>query len=208
MPELARTIVRNKWWIGPVDAWIISPELETIGHVAVNEYLGNNRREDGTLESQNYLLFLRDSIEGKFPGFGNIILSPEHPSQTTLDAFRTVEYGHQDYTVIILDTIAFENGGTLTIDLEVGNGKAHGQFHLLDVNAKLIFDPDHAHPTRPLLHRSIDVVWGDPGETIQITHRFERGQLFKLVALVATGWISDEMGSINAFQAKVSVEEK
>ena len=63
MPPLARTIVRNKRWRGPVDTWIISPELEAIGHVAVNEYLGNNRREDGTLESQNYHLFLVNSLK-------------------------------------------------------------------------------------------------------------------------------------------------
>lgn len=208
MPPLARTIISNKWWTGPVDAWIISPELEAIGHVAVNEYLERNRREDGTLESQSYLLSLKDSLVGKFPGFGNIILNRELPSQTTMDAFRTAEYGHQDYTVIILDATAFESGGMLIIDFEVGSGKAHGQFHLLDADTKLIFDPAHKYPTRPLFDRSIDTVWGDPGETMQITHRFERGQLFKLVALVATGWTSDEMGSINAFHAKITVEEK
>ena len=206
MLPLARTIVRNKWWTGPVDTWVISPGLEAMGHVAVNDYLGNNRREDGTLESENYLLFLADSLVGKLPGFGNISLNREHASQTILDAFRTAEYGHQDYTVIILDTTAFESGGVLIIDFEVGAGKAHGQFHLLDADTQLVFDPDHKYPTRPLFDRAINTVWGDPGETMQITHRFERGQFFKLVALVATGWISDEMGSINAFQAKISVE--
>ncbi|MCE2415618.1 hypothetical protein J4G07_16660 [Candidatus Poribacteria bacterium] len=43
---MAHTIIRNKWRRGPVDAWVISPELEAIGHVAVNDYLGNNRRKD------------------------------------------------------------------------------------------------------------------------------------------------------------------
>ena len=80
MPPLARTIISNKWWRGPVDTWIISPELEAIGHVAVNEYLGDNRREDGTLESQNYHLFLVNSLKGKLPGFGNTVLNPEQPS--------------------------------------------------------------------------------------------------------------------------------
>jgi len=35
-----------------------------------------------------------------------------------------------------------------------------------------------------------------------MTHRFECGQIFKLVAL---GWASNEKGSLNAFHAKVSV---
>ena len=202
MPPLARTIVRNKWWRGPVDTWIISPELEAIGHVAVNEYLGDNRREDGTLESQNYHLFLVNSLKGKLPGFGNTVLNPEQPSQTILDAFRAAEYGHQDYTVTVIDATAFENGGTLIINLEVGNGKSGGVFHLLGADCKLIFDPDHKYPTRPLFERAIDTVWGDPDEIVQMTHHFERGQFFKLVA---TAWTS-EKGSVNAFRAKISVE--
>ena len=89
----------------PVDTWVISPELEAIGHVAVNEYLDNNRREDGTLESENYLLFLTGSLEAKLPGFGNTVLTPEQPTATRYwTLFRTPEYGHQDYTVIVIDT--------------------------------------------------------------------------------------------------------
>jgi len=207
IPPLARTIVSNKWWAGPVDTWVISPELEAIGHVPINAYLGDNRREDGTLESENYLQFLVDALDGKLPGFGNTIITPKQPSQQILEAFRTAEYGHQDYTVIILDATAFECGGTLIIDFEVGSGKAHGQFHLLDADTKLIFDSEHKYPTWQLFDRSINTVWGDPCETMQIIHRFERGQLFKLVVLVATGWTSDDMGSINAFHAQISVEE-
>ena len=30
---LARTIMSNKWWRGPVDTWVISPEFEAIGHM-------------------------------------------------------------------------------------------------------------------------------------------------------------------------------
>lgn len=203
MPPLARTIIRNKWWRGPVDTWVISPELEAIGHVAVNEYLDNNRREDGTLESENYLLFLADSLAGKLPGFGNTVLTPEQPSQEILDVFRTPEYGHQDYTVIVIDTTVFESGGTLVIDVEVGSEKAYGAFHLLDADHKLTFDAVRKRPELIMLEKSHDIGWYYPCETGQMTHRFERGQLFKLVAL---GWASNEKGGINAFQAKISVE--
>ena len=142
-----------------------------------------------------------DSLKGKLPGFGNIILNAAQPSQAILDAFRTAEYGHQDYTVLVIDATAFENGGTLTIDFEVGSGKARAEFHLLDADCKLIFDPTHRYPTRSLFKRAIDTAWGAPDERVQITHRFEQGQRFKLVA---TAWGCERL-SINAFQAKISV---
>ena len=200
---LARTIISNKWRRGPVDTWVISPELEAIGHVAVNEYLDNNRREDGTLESENYLLFLADALAGKLPGFGNTVLTPEQPTQRILDVVRTPEYGHQDYTVVVIDTTAFENGGTLIIDIEVGSEKAFGAFHLLDADHKLTFDAARKRPELIMLEKSHDIGWYGPCETGQMTHRFERGQIFKLVAL---GWPSNEKGTINAFQARISVE--
>ena len=204
MPSLARTIIGHKWRRGPVDTWVISPELEAIGHVAVNDYLDNNRREDGILESENYLLFLADSLEGKLPGFGNAVLTPEQPSQRILDVFRTPEYGHQDYTVVVIDTTAFETGGTLIIDIEVGDEKAYGSFHLLDADHRLTFDVARKRPEEGFLEESHDTGWFDPNETGQMTHRFERGQVYKLVAM---GWASNEKGSINAFHAKISVEE-
>jgi len=203
MPPLARTIIGHKWRRSPVDTWVISPELEVVGHVAVNDYLDNNRREDGTLESENYLLFLAESLQGKLPGLGNTVLTSEQPSQRILDVFRTAEYGHQDYTVIVIDTTAFERGGTLIIDIEVGDEKAYGSFHLLDADHKLTFDAARKYPKGVLLEASHDIGWLGPNETGQMTYRFERGEVFKLVAL---GWISNEKGSVNAFQARISIE--
>lgn len=204
MSPLARTIICNKWRRGPVDTWIITPELETIGHVDINEYLGNNRREDSALESENYLLFLKDSLAGKLPGLGNIVLTPDQPSQTVLDVFRTPEYGHQDYTVVVIDTTAFENGGTLTVDLELGIDKAYGSFFLLDAEQKLSFDADKKRPGINMFDDAHDIGWYDPCEIGQMTHRFEHGQIYKLVGM---GWGSNEKGSINAFQATFSIEE-
>lgn len=204
IPPLAHTIISNKWRRGPVDTWIITPELETIGHVDVNDYLGDNRREDETLESENYLLFLKDSLAGKLPGLGNIVLTPDQPSQTVLDVFRTPEYGIQDYTVVVIDTTAFESGGTLTIDLELGNDKAYGSFFLLDAEHKLSFDAVNKRPSATMLDSAYDVGWYDPCEIGQMTHSFEQGQIYKLVGM---GWGSNEKGSINAFQATFSIEE-
>lgn len=199
---LARAILNNKWWRGPVDTWVISPEFEAIGHVSVNDYLGNNRREDGTLESENYYLFLTDALAWKLLGFGNTVLTPKEPSQRILDVFRTPEYGHQEYTVVVLDTTAFENGGTLTLDIEVGHEKAFGGFHLLDAEHKLTYDADHKRPEPIMLNESHDIGWYGSCETGRMTHSFERGRIFKLVAWGAF----NDKGSINAFHAKISVE--
>lgn len=200
---LAWTIINHKWRRGPVDAWILSPELGAIGHVPINEYLGENRREDGTLESDNYLLFLQDSLKGKLPGLGNIVLTPDNPSYSLLDVFRTPEYGHQDYTVVVIDTTAFESKGSLTIDIELGEDKASGSFFLLDADHKLTFDAENKRPDGTMFDGAHDIGWYDPCEIGQMTHQFERGQIYKLVGM---GWASNEKGSINAYQAKISVE--
>lgn len=202
---LGWTIIDHKWRRGPVDAWIISRDLEAIGHVSINEYLGENRREDGTLESDNYLLFLHDSLADKLPGFGNIVLTPDHPSKTLLDVFRTPEYGHQDYTVVVIDTTAFKNKGTLTIDIELGNDKAYGSFFLLNADHKLSYDPENRRPEVAMFDGAHDIGWYDPSEIGQMTHQFESGQIYKLVGM---GWGSNEKGSINAYHAKISVVEE
>lgn len=200
---LVWTIIDHRWRRGPVDAWIISPELETIGHVPINEYLGENRREDGTLESENYLLFLQNSLAGKLTGLGNIVLTPEQPSDTLLDVFRTPQYGHQDYTVVVIDTTAFQSKGTLTIELELGNDKAYGSFFLLNADHILSFDHEKKRPDARMFDGAHDIGWYDPCEIGQMTHQFERGQIYKLVGM---GWASNEKGSINAYHAKISVE--
>ena len=155
-----------------MDTWVISPEFEAIGHVSVNDYLGNNRREDGILESENYYLFLTDALAWKLPGFGNTVLTPKslHNGYWT---FSHTEYGHQEYTVVVLDTTAFENGGTLTLDIEVGHEKAFGGFHLLDAEHKLTYDADHKRPEPIMLNESHDIGWYGPCETGRMTHSFE-----------------------------------
>ena len=155
-------------------------------------------------------------MAGKQPGLGNLILSREQPSLEILNTFRTPMVAHQDYTVFVIDTTAFEDGGTLTINIQVGGDDAKGKFHL--------FDGDRELPTEKVPDGIDTEVWNsqqgadyvkaldalatvwhiDPGDTEQISHRFAQGQRFKLCA---TGNRRSEKGSINAFIAKVSVEE-
>ena len=83
-------------------------------------------------------MFLVESLEGKQPGLGNVILNNERPlQQEVLDIFRTPTTGYHDYTVVVIDTRAFEDGGTLTIDIEVGRAEGEGSFFLFDGNSEL-----------------------------------------------------------------------
>ena len=163
-----------------------------------------------------YLFFLKASMEGKRPGLGDLILTPEQPSQEVIDTFQAPMLAHQDYTVVVIDTIAFGNGGTLTIDIQVGRDEAVGIFHLLDGDKKLPTEkvPDGIDPEAwnsqesdeykkalDALTRAWDIF---PHRTGQITYQFDRGQRFKLCA---TGNQWDGIGTTNAFVAKISVEE-
>ena len=129
---------------------------------------------------------------------------PEVPIEETqqtqievLDFFQMPESGHLDYTVVHIDATAFEDGGTLTIDIRVGSGEAAGSFDLFDGDSKL---------PRGGIRRSSDALahqWGiPPGGTATITYPFNQGQIFRLGA--ASDWQSKK-GSTNAFYAQISI---
>ena len=144
-------------------------------------------------------MFLKDSLAGKQPGLGNIRLSSEEPSQDVLEVFRTPVVGYQDYTIVVIDTRAFENGGTLTVDIETGRADAEGCFYLVDG------DNDLPTTERVTKHMVLAMKWLGPDETGQLTHRFDRGEFFRLGATGVHN--KNEKGSINAFKAKISVED-
>ena len=197
----------------PVDCLVISHEFEPLGGIDYNffpECLGEFDDEVGA-----YLFFLNASMEGKRPGLGTLVLTPEQPSQEVVDTFRTPEIAHQGYTVVYIDATAFEDGGTLTADIQVGRDDAIGAFHLLDGDKKLPTEkvPDGIDPEawnrqgsdeyEKALDALTKVQGIFPDETRQITYQFDRGQRFKLCA---TGHQWGEIGDINAFHAKISVE--
>ena len=215
---LAQAITKG-WKTGskkssPADCFIISPDLELMGRQPVND-LGDDSRRRGLRAYAYYLTFLKEALAGKQPGLGNFILSREQPALEMLNTFRTPMVAHQDYTVVVIDTTAFENGGTLTIDIHVGTDNAEGKFHLFDGDRELPTEkaPDGVDTEVWNSQQGADyvkaldalaTVWGiEPGDTEQISHRFEQGQRFKLCA---TGSRRSEKGSINAFHAKISVE--
>lgn len=211
---LAQAIMKG-WKKGsPVDCLVISHEFEVMGGIDYNFFpdcLGEF--ED---DAEAYLFFLEASMEGKRPGLGTLVLTPEQPSQEVVNTFRTPMLAHQDYTVVYIDATAFEGGGTLTANIQVGRDNGIGIFHLLDGDKKLPTEkvPDGIDPTKWNSQESDEYkkalgaltrVWGIfPGESGQITYQFDRGQRFKLCA---TGDQWSEIGDINAFHAKISVEK-
>ena len=199
---LAQAIIKG-WKTGskkgsPVDCFVISPDFELMGRQLVNEFFNDNW-DKKLRDEESYLMFLKDSLEGKQPGLGNITLNSEEPSQDVFDVFRTPMVGFQDYTVVVIDTRTFEKGGTLTIDIETGRADAEGCFYLVDSDNDL---PTTERVTKNMV---LAQTWLEPDETGQLTHRFDRGQFFKLGATGAHG--RSEKGSINAFKAKISVAE-
>ena len=214
MHPLAQAIMKGWKKRSPSDSLILSPDLEVMGRQPVNDLIGANM-------GQRYLTFLKESLEGKRPGFPketsepqstggetahnldaasigglNVVLTREKPEQEILNIFRTPEHGFQDYTVIEIDTTAFKNSGTLSIDISVGNAEPMGSFDLYDGKTKL--------PTEGIPKGALASAWDiRPGRKGKIEYHFDRGQAFKLGA---TGnWFS-EKGSVNAFWAKISVK--
>ncbi len=196
---LAQAIMKG-WQTGskkgsPVDCLILSPDLELMGKQPVNELTADSKSR-GLQYYEGYLMFLKEALADKFPGLGNVVLSPEQPSQEILDIFQIPTVGYQNYTVVMIDVRAFEGGGTLTIDIEVGRGDAVGFFHLFNGDSELLTD-------EKVPKGKLASVWISPSETKQITYCFDKGQFFKLGA---TGSWRKEKGSVNAFQARISVE--
>jgi len=197
---LAQTIIKG-WNTGskrgsPVDCLIISHEFNLLGRQPDNELRedSNNRKMD---RQEFYLTFLKEALEEKYPGLGNIRLSPKYPSQDVLDIFQVPNNGYHKYNVVIIDVREFDNGGTLTFDIEVGRSDAVGFFYL--------FNEDSEPPTDERVPEDkLASIWISPGDKRQLTYSFDQGQIFKMGA---TGSWRKNKGTVNAFQAKISVEE-
>ncbi|RKU21286.1 hypothetical protein C6499_21980 [Candidatus Poribacteria bacterium] len=203
---LAKAIMKGWKEHSPVDCLVIAPEYDVMGKLPLNDFFDDCSRT-GVSEEEAYLKFLEDSLAGKFPGFAdetsdalssglNVVLNPEQTEQEVLDILRTPRYGYQDYTVVEIDATAFEEGGTLTINIRMGTAKPGGSFDLFDNNTEL--------PTKGIPNEALTSVWDIPsGQIGKIRHRFDEGKVFKLGA---TGTWFNEKGSINAFHARIAVE--
>ena len=172
LPPLTQIIVQGWKRHSPVDCLIISPELELIGRQPVNELPSRNK-------AAQYNFFLSEALEGKRPGIGEntpmplsssrgVVLDRIQPSVEVLDTFHYATVS-QDATVIRIDTTAFENGGTLVIDLQVGRAALVGSFDLFRDDSAL------STATGGAPQNALAQAWGiQPGETGTITYKFDK----------------------------------
>lgn len=193
----AKTIKDN--YVGAVDIQVLNPEAEIIMHQPENKLPSRN-------PAQRYLTQLADVAKGKVMNtnvanenkgtlMSKLDMNLHEQSMEILHVFRGPGDGYQDYTPIEIDTTSYEQGGTLIIDIQVGEGEATGSFDLFDADVEL---PTEGYPDDALAS-AWDIPPGDKG---QIRHQFAQGQKFKLGA---TGNWFCEKGSTNAFLARISV---
>ena len=207
---LAQAIMKGWKKNSPADSLVLSPELELMGRLPVNE------RSSPYNGAKGYLLFLKDSLEGKLPRLTEdtsepesqdwdtlletavksgvitddgleAILTKEKPEQEILSVFRK-----SDYTVVEIGTTAFKDGGVLTIDVWVGEAGVSGSFDLFAADTTELV-PDNALA-------SVKDIPTNQREVIK--YPFDRGDIFKLGAIAS----SKGNGKINGFLAKISVE--
>ena len=146
---LAQAIMKGWKQHSPADSLVISPKLELMGRLPVNQRASPYNGEKG------YLLFLQESLDGKLPGLReassepqpkdwdsvletavesgvikdnslSVVLTREHSEKEILSVFRTSETDSQNYTVIEIDATTFKDGGVLTIDVWVGESGVSG----------------------------------------------------------------------------------
>ena len=180
-------------YVYPVDIQVLSPEAEMIMHQPDKDLPGRNHR------TEYYLTLLAAAAKGEAVNLTGstqaLDLSSSKQLMEVLNVFRGPGNGYQDYTSVEIDATPFEQGGTLVIDIQVGEGEATGSFDLFAGDAEL--------PTEGFPDEALASEWDiPPGDTGQILHPFTRGQRFKLGA---TGnWFCGK-GSTNAFLARISV---
>ena len=122
-------------YVGAVDIQVLNPEGEIIMHQPENKLHGNRL--------QKYLTLLADAAKGEVT---NLASEKREELMEVLNVFRGPGDGYQDYTTVEIDTISFEQEGTLIIDIQVGAGEAVGSFDLFDGDAELPIEgfPDDA----------------------------------------------------------------
>ena len=187
-------------FVYPVDIQVLSPEAEMVIHQPDSKLPDSKLRDD---RIQRYLMLLTAAANGEVIDFSSeteesmpeLDLSLGKELIEVLNVFRGPGNGYQDYTTVEIDATAFEQGGTLIIDIQVGEGEATGSFDL--------FAGDTELPTEGFPDEALASAWNiPPGDTGQIRHPFAHGQKFKLGG---TGNWFCEKGSTNTFIARVSV---
>lgn len=125
-----------------------------------------------------------------------VVLNNQKPTKDVLSILQTPSAGYQDYSVVEIDTTAFRDGGTLTIDIRVGSAEASGKFILFVKDANL----RNTDVPKTILAAASGIPSGKIG---RITHQFDNGTNF---ILGATGkWYSGQ-GKANSYIASISID--
>ena len=127
-----------------------------------------------------------------------VTLNDEKRSQQVLSIFRTPEATYQDYTVVEIDTTAFKDGGTLTIDLRIGRAEAAAAFILFESDTELNSDG----MPKVILTSASGI---SPGKVGKLTYSFDSGAHFRVAA---TGNAFSGKGKVNSFLATISIDTK
>lgn len=125
-----------------------------------------------------------------------LVLTRAQPSGTAEGALTAPGHGRQNFTIIPIDVTDFRSGGTLTIEVALGDGESDGSFDLFPDGAVI--------PTEGRVTNSVATLYDlKHGESGTLTYKFASGQVFQFGA---TGnWFSRE-GAVNAFTITASVE--
>ena len=208
---VAQAIMKGWKKHSPADSLVISPKLELMGRLPVNE------RTPPYHAAKGYLLFLQDSLDGKLPGFRedtsthwntlletavesgaivddglSVVLTDEHAEKEILSVFRAPETDTPNYTVVEIDATPFKDGGVLTIDVWVGEAEVSGSFDLFAGDTTALARDNALASARDIPTNQRKV----------IKYPFAQGRVFKLGAIGN----ASEKGKINGFLAKISVE--
>ena len=177
-----------------VDILVFTPDAEVIMHQPESALPYRK-------QSQAYLTVLKHSVaafEGKRARVGKRSKLDGNPISLgtelmeVLDVYGTSSTDTSGDTVVTIDTTAFECGGILHVEVQVGVGESAGTFEL--------FHDDTELPSKEGADEELDGAWNvSPGSIGHIFHNFRRGQHLKLVATSADNQKS------NAFRARVSV---
>ena len=123
----------------PVDCLVISPEFEVMGRQMVNGLREDSERR-GLSRREYYLTFLKEALEGKSSlDWGASFLPVSILRRSVLDLFRTPTIGRLSRIIPLssIDTTTFEEGGTLTVDIEIGREEGEAAFYLFDGDIEL-----------------------------------------------------------------------
>ena len=211
---LAQAIMKGWKKHSPADTLVLTPELELLGRLPVNERTAPYNGAKG------YQAFLKNALYGKMPGLSaddldptstdwdtlvesgaiidsglNVKLTENSLQQEVLSVFRAPETDSYEYTTIEVDVTAFKNGGVLSIEVWIGDAELAGSFDLFAGDAQPPIDllPENA------LDSGRNIL---PDERKTISYRFSQGRVFKLGAIGA----SSEDSKINGFLATISVK--